>query len=46
VGAVSVITDLATTTTTELSHEQVLATAMRADGYLADLLAAVIEDGR
>lgn len=46
VGAVSVITDLATTTTTELSHEQVLATAMRADGYLADLLAAVIEGGR
>lgn len=44
-GAVSVITDLATTTTTELSHEQVLATAMQADGHLAELLATVIEDG-
>lgn len=42
-GAVSVITDLATETTTVLSHEQVLATARRADGCLADLLTGVIE---
>lgn len=42
-GAVSVITDLATETATVLSHEQVLATARRADGCLADLLAGVIE---
>ena len=42
-GAVSVITDLATETATALSHEQVLATARRADGCLADLLAGVIE---
>jgi len=45
VGAVSVITDLATETTTELSHEQVLATAARADAHLARLLAGVVEDG-
>lgn len=45
VGAVSVITDLATETTTELSHEQVLATATRADGHLAALLSGVIGDG-
>lgn len=44
-GAVSVITDLATETTTELSHEQVLASATRADGYLARLLAGAIEEG-
>jgi purine-nucleoside phosphorylase len=43
VGAVSVITDLASETATVLSHEQVLATARRADGCLADLLVGVIE---
>lgn len=43
VGGVSVITDLATETTSTLSHEQVLATAQRADGCLADLLIGVIE---
>ncbi|MHB8071314.1 MAG: purine-nucleoside phosphorylase [Candidatus Cryosericum sp.] len=42
-GAVSVITDLASETTTTLSHEQVLATARRADGFLAELLVGVIE---
>ncbi len=43
VGAISVITDLATDTVTELSHEQVLATARRADEHLAQLLSGVIE---
>lgn len=43
VGAVSVITDLATDTVTELSHDQVLATARRADEHLAELLTGVIE---
>ncbi len=43
VGAISVITDLATETTTALSHEQVLAAARRADGCLADLLTGAIE---
>lgn len=43
VGAVSVITDLATDTVTELSHEQVLATARNADEHLAELLTGVIE---
>jgi purine-nucleoside phosphorylase len=43
VGGVSVITDLATDTVTELSHDQVLATAHRADEHLAELLAGVIE---
>jgi purine-nucleoside phosphorylase len=44
VGGVSVITDLATETTAEVSHEQVLDTAGRADGQLAELLAAFIEE--
>ncbi len=44
VGGVSVITDLATETTAEVSHEQVLETAGRADGQLAQLLAAFIEE--
>jgi len=44
VGAVSVITDLATDTVTELSHDQVLATARRADEHLAELLTGVIEE--
>lgn len=44
VGAVSVITDLASETVTELSHDQVLATARRADEYLATLLTGVIEE--
>lgn len=43
VGGVSVITDLATDTATELSHDQVLATAIRADEHLAELLSGVIE---
>ena len=43
VGGVSVITDLANDTVTELSHDQVLATAQRADEHLAELLAGVIE---
>jgi len=43
VGGVSVITDLATDTATELSHDQVLATARRADEHLAELLSGVIE---
>jgi purine-nucleoside phosphorylase len=44
VGAISVITDLATDTVTELSHDQVLATAKRADEHLAELLTGVIEE--
>lgn len=43
VGGVSVITDLATETATALSHQQVLATAQKADGFLAELLTGVIE---
>jgi purine-nucleoside phosphorylase len=43
VAAISVITDLASETATVLSHEQVLATARRADGCLADLLVGAIE---
>jgi purine-nucleoside phosphorylase len=42
VGGVSVITDLASDTATELSHDQVLATAESADEHLAELLAGVI----
>ena len=45
VGGISVITDLATETTSELSHEQVLDTAGKADGQLAELLAAFIDGG-
>lgn len=44
VGAVSVITDLATETTTELSHAEVVAAAQRADGNLAELLAGAIKE--
>jgi purine-nucleoside phosphorylase len=36
--AISVITDMATETTTELSHEKVVAAARKADGQLAQLL--------
>jgi purine-nucleoside phosphorylase len=42
VGGVSVITDLANDMVTELSHDQVLATAESADEHLAELLAGVI----
>lgn len=44
VGAISVITDLATDTTADVSHQQVVVAAQHADGHLAELLEAAIKE--